>query len=112
MQAELGKKSFYRKRAHANTRWFNDREVSGHIGPFNNPGGKSGADLRYGRHWQPEQYNARRRRQAGTPSKLTKILIEGQHDPCFSCGPRQYVFVFHSRRGSTNPNDACPAAFN
>ena len=35
----------------ANTRWFNDGEMSGPIGPFNNPGGKTGADLRYGRHW-------------------------------------------------------------
>ena len=47
----LGKDLFYSKRAHANTRWFNDREMSGPIGPFNNPGGKTGADLRYGRHW-------------------------------------------------------------
>jgi len=47
----LGKDLFYCKRAHANTRWFNDGEMSGPIGPFNNPGGKTGADLRYGRHW-------------------------------------------------------------
>jgi hypothetical protein len=47
----LGKKLFHRKRAHANTGRFNDREMSGPIGPFNDPSGKSGADLRYGRHW-------------------------------------------------------------
>src|SRR5262249_919735 len=50
----------------------------------------------------------RSRRQAGTPSKLTKILIEGQHDPCFSRGPCQYGFIFHSQRGGMNPNDVVP----
>ena len=47
----LGKKLFHRKRAHANTGRFNDGEMSGPIGPFNDPSGKTGADLRYGRHW-------------------------------------------------------------
>ncbi len=49
---------------------------------------------------------------AGLHAKqATKILIESQHNACFSRGPCQYVFVFDSRRGDTNPNNVMAGCF-
>ena len=112
MQGELGKKLFCRKRAHANTRWFNDREVSGQIGPFNNPGGKSGADSAMGgignrSNTMPEDAG-RPARQASSPKSLSKVSTIRASRAAHASTSSSFIPGAAVRTQTMS----CPAAFN
>jgi hypothetical protein len=100
----LGKNLFYCKRAHANTRWFNDGEMSGPIAARLVPTSATGG-IGNRSNTMPEDAG-RPARQASSPKSLSKVSTMR-----VSRGPCQYVFVFDSRRGDTNPNNVMAGCF-